>query len=1481
MTQQIINIGATPDDGDGDNLRTAFNKVNENFSNVWAQGPVDSNIRIQGNIISTLQVNQDLALSPNGVGNVRLNNNTIPGANNTWFLGSTTNRWRGLFVGNVTAGNVTINDGLTVPGDAYIGGNLTVVGNTIQIGNITTDTKTIQLANTALTDGAANGAGITVGANDDIATFLYESGNNVWTTNIGLQVGGPITGTSIAVSDATIYGNVDAVNGNFTGNVTANYFIGDGSQLTGIETGVTISNTAPALGNGGVWWNSVDGRAYVKYNSQFIDLSPSLIPDPTTYVGNVVFDDLTIENVGNILPATTNAYSLGSAGFQWKDLWVSNSTIYMNSVPIGLTSANVLTVNGEPILSNNSTTSITTTGNITADYLFGNGSQLTGLNTNRILNGTSNVEIATADGNVTVTANGSSTWTFDTTGNLITPANLVIGPSPAGGSSILQYDSALQVVGEGANAIMVMGWAANTNAPDSIAVVGFNTPYTNGASNVLIAVGNNATTVNYWNFDDTGNLSLPANGIISDTANGIGLTVENPPTTIDIIGADFVAVNLTYTRDLGEATPTWIPAGYTPGVDPYIEFSGGEYGIFVPGFGQALYVNTGTITAPLAQWNINPPLGSVPPTGVYTYSNPEWTFDATGNLTIPGTLIVTTGIVGSGASPAPSINGFLDASFIGNVTADYFIGDGSQLTGLPAGYTDSDVANLLANFGSNSISTTGNIDSGNISTTYIYGDTTEANVFQGGSANIAGNIIAGNFVGSGANVDIVAGSYDWTFVNDGNLVLPGNTFAVKYANGVAVSLGGNYSDSNVVSLLGAFGSNTITTTGNISAGYFVGNGSLLTGVANSAFTTVSANGTSLVADSASDTVTFTPGNNLVITGTAGTDTVTFAVNDAPTFTGNVTAQNFIGNITITGNVTGTSANVDIVAGSYQWTFNNAGNLVLPGNTFTVNYANGTAVSLGGGGGGTPGGSDTQVQFNDGGSFGGDSGFTYNKTTDALSVTGNITGANLTTAGNVAFTANSGAIAFNTGAYISGNGAPISREGSIVLSPYTGAGSTFPGVVIGGAGRLIAPNGGVFQIFNAADVTFQVATKITAGTAATSTTSGALQVTGGAGITGNIYAGGNISAVGNTTTGIGAVVAGPTNTLLANTVAGFTGNVNNYTQVTFQNKNTGADATADFILTADNGNDSTNYGDFGIINSGYDPNTPTNSLGNIVYAADTYVYAQGNISNTSQAGGNLVIGVTTPTKAVKIFAGGVDNNYLVANISNTGVAVTGAVSATGNVTGNYFLGNISQATGGYGNANVVANLAALGTNPIVSNANISGATLYSTNASGDEGGEIQLTKPPNGTLSGGITIDAYQNRFRVFEQGGTARGMYIDLANSPAGVGAAIGYRDIPQVSLAANTTITTSDAGKHYYSTSASALTLTIANNASQGFQIGATLNIINQGAGNVSVLRGVGVTMYLAGNSTSSDRTLTSYGVASITKVSTDTWFISGVGLI
>ena len=63
-------------------------------------------------------------------------------------------------------------------------------------------------------------------------------------------------------------------------------------------------------------------------------------------------------------------------------------------------------------------------------------------------------------------------------------------------------------------------------------------------------------------------------------------------------------------------------------------------------------------------------------------------------------------------------------------------------------------------------------------------------------------------------------------------------------------------------------------------------------------------------------------------------------------------------------------------------------------------------------------------------------------------------------------------------------------------------------------------------------------------------------------------------------------------------------------------------------------------------------------------------------------------------------------------------------------------------------------------------------LTVSNSSGDEGGEILLAKAvTNTTLNGtGVTIDVYQNKLRFFEQGGSARGAYIDLTAASAGVG---------------------------------------------------------------------------------------------------------------
>jgi len=85
------------------------------------------------------------------------------------------------------------------------------------------------------------------------------------------------------------------------------------------------------------------------------------------------------------------------------------------------------------------------------------------------------------------------------------------------------------------------------------------------------------------------------------------------------------------------------------------------------------------------------------------------------------------------------------------------------------------------------------------------------------------------------------------------------------------------------------------------------------------------------------------------------------------------------------------------------------------------------------------------------------------------------------------------------------------------------------------------------------------------------------------------------------------------------------------------------------------------------------------------------------------------------------------------------------------------------------SNVVTGSAGMvydGTSLRVSSGNIE--SLYSA---GNEGGEFRLAKPQiNTTLAGDITLDIYQNRLRIFENGGTTRGGYWDLTTLAAGVG---------------------------------------------------------------------------------------------------------------
>lgn len=119
-----------------------------------------------------------------------------------------------------------------------------------------------------------------------------------------------------------------------------------------------------------------------------------------------------------------------------------------------------------------------------------------------------------------------------------------------------------------------------------------------------------------------------------------------------------------------------------------------------------------------------------------------------------------------------------------------------------------------------------------------------------------------------------------------------------------------------------------------------------------------------------------------ITGTiANSNYAAYAGNVTIAAQPNITSVGTLSSLSVSGTANlGNVSNVKITGGTNGYVLQTDGT----GNLSWV-------VSATGSGNGVPGGSNTQVQFNDGGLFGGSANLTFNKTTSNLTVTGNIIG----------------------------------------------------------------------------------------------------------------------------------------------------------------------------------------------------------------------------------------------------------------------------------------------------------------------------------------------------------------------------------------------------------------------------------------------------------------------------------------------------------
>jgi len=369
------------------------------------------------------------------------------------------------------------------------------------------------------------------------------------------------------------------------------------------------------------------------------------------------------------------------------------------------------------------------------------------------------------------------------------------------------------------------------------------------------------------------------------------------------------------------------------------------------------------------------------------------------------TQVESLAIVQTTAGPTPggipedlAITSLSASSF---VSASVYYGDGSNLTGVssnPAGSNTEIQFNADGAFGadpqftwasgSNILTVTGDISgSGAISGSFFYGD--------GGSLTNLPSAAISTYNTPGAD-RIITSVNATTVEGEANLTFDNTTLTIT----------GDISGS-----------------GNISGSSFYGDGSNLTDLNASNISAGTLNNARLPATISVTNVTastlvsasafYGDGSNLtgIISEAAGSDTeIQFndggtAFGGDPQFTWNKTSNT----LTVTGDVSA-SVNIsgsDFYGGGANLTDLNASNISagtlnnarLPATISVTNVTASTLVSAsafyGDGSNltnlpaGNAAGSDTQIQFNDGTAFGGDAEFTWNKTTDTLTVTGDI------------------------------------------------------------------------------------------------------------------------------------------------------------------------------------------------------------------------------------------------------------------------------------------------------------------------------------------------------------------------------------------------------------------------------------------------------------------------------------------------------------
>jgi len=438
---------------------------------------------------------------------------------------------------------------------------------------------------------------------------------------------------------------------------------------------------------------------------------------------------------------------------------------------------------------------------------------------------------------------GGNTWTFDNGGNLTFPRDAAGNTDPiltiAGGATPRILSADVSLAGPANLEITALNTIFTGSSGSAIKIYADDGEI-GSTANLQIWTNSGGNTEYSWTFDTDGNLTLPgnislstANGIIDSTSNleiysgtdgnnGAYLALGSGSGNI---GGDISIISGEGTVTTGGNIILQGGIGNTKGGNATLQ---GGSGLGAGGNGGDVEIVGGFANVGGLSGNIT----------LYSGVN-QWKFDNNGNLTLPGDLVAIS------ASPAPVIRGFSSVSALQftNGNSNVTVNANSNL------WTFDSTGNLIIPGSSGGfIKTVANASIGVAAVDN--GTNNPAQLLSMTNAGAATSIVSAYATNATIQTNATGTINTWAFDSTGNLTLPGNAVAIKFANGSAafgniatINLNGN--TSQVLLGNGAFAaipSSSIIANGNSNVSIASSNGNVVINAVGGARITATATG---------------------------------------------------------------------------------------------------------------------------------------------------------------------------------------------------------------------------------------------------------------------------------------------------------------------------------------------------------------------------------------------------------------------------------------------------------------------------------------------------------------------------------------------------------------------------------------------------------------------------------------------------------------